>query len=306
MNDFKETLDKYNIRPYKYTYMNKACILHTNDSKYVIKSKKRCDKDKLYDYLLSRDFSFFLYPENDLEDDYEIYSYIKEVEIDEDEKAKDLMYIISDLHNRTTSYKNTNLDKIKEIYEDKNAQIEYLYNYYNDLEEVFMKHVYNSPAEYLLLRNIDKVYNTLNYSKFLLEEWYKIVSTNRKTRISLIHNHLSLDHFIDGKDSKLINFDYAEYNSPIYDFINFYKKHYQELDMDNLYQTYQHRFKYTKEEELLFFIELIIPNKLKFSDNNFNNCRLVYEFNKYLDVSREFILKQEEKYKGRYNTEKTK
>ncbi len=306
MNDFKKTLDKYNIRPYKYTYMNKACILHTNDSKYVIKSKKRCDKDKLYDYLLSRDFSFFLYPENDLEDDYEIYSYIKEVEIDEDEKAKDLMYIISDLHNRTTSYKNTNLDKIKEIYEDKNAQIEYLYNYYNDLEEVFMKHVYNSPAEYLLLRNIDKVYNTLNYSKFLLEEWYKIVSTNRKTRISLIHNHLSLDHFIDGKDSKLINFDYAEYNSPIYDFINFYKKHYQELDMDNLYQIYQHRFKYTKEEELLFFIELIIPNKLKFSDNNFNNCRLVYEFNKYLDVSREFILKQEEKYKGRYNTEKTK
>lgn len=306
MNDFKETLDKYNIRPYKYTYMNKACILHTNDSKYVIKNKKRCDKDKLYDYLLSRDFSFFLYPENDLEDDYEIYSYIKEVEIDADEKAKDLMYIISDLHNRTTSYKNTDLDKIKEIYEDKNAQIEYLFNYYNDLEEVFMKHVYNSPAEYLLLRNIDKVYNTLNYSKFLLEEWYKISSNNRKMRISLIHNHLSLDHFIDGKDSKLINFDYAEYNSPIYDFINFYKKHYQELDMDNLYQTYQHRFKFTKEEELLFFIELIIPNKLKFSDNNFNNCRLVYEFNKYLDVSRDFILKQKEKYKSRYNTEKTK
>ncbi len=306
MNDFKETLDKYNIRPYKYTYMNKACILHTNDGKYVIKNKKRCDKDKLYDYLLSRDFSFFLYPENDLEDDYEIYSYIKEVEIDDDEKAKDLMYIISDLHNRTTSYKNTDLDKIKEIYEDKNAQIEYLFNYYNDLEEVFMKHVYNSPAEYLLLRNIDKVYNTLNYSKFLLEEWYKISSNNRKMRISLIHNHLSLDHFIDGKDSKLINFDYAEYNTPIYDFINFYKKHYQELDMDNLYQTYQHRFKFTKEEELLFFIELIIPNKLKFSDNNFNNCRMVYEFNNYLDISREFILKQEEKYKSRYNTEKAK
>ena len=119
MNNLKETLDKYNIKPYKYTYINKACILYTDNGKYVVKNRRRIDKDKLYDYLLSRDFSFFLYPENDLLDDYELYAYLNEVDITPSEKARDLMYIISDLHNRTTSYKNTDLDKIKEIYEDR-------------------------------------------------------------------------------------------------------------------------------------------------------------------------------------------
>ncbi len=305
MSDLRKTLDKYNIKPHKYRYINKTCILYTDNEKYVIKNRKRLDKDKLYDYLLSRDFSFFLYPENDLSDDFEIYAYLDEVNIKKEEKAKDLMYVISDLHNRTTSYKNADLDKIKEIYEEKSAEIEYLFNYYNDLEEVFIMHVYNSPGEYLLLRNIDKIYNTLNYSKFLLDEWYKLVENNTKMRITLIHNRLKLDHFIDNKDAKLINFDYAEYNNPIYDFVYFYKNHYKELDMDSLYQIYQHKFRFTKEEELLFFIELIIPSKIKFTDNNYTNCLMVYDLNKYLDTTRDFILKQQEKDQKRYNTKQS-
>ncbi|MCI8548296.1 MAG: hypothetical protein HFJ38_05340 [Bacilli bacterium] len=306
MNNLYETLLKYNIKPQKYKYINKACILYTEKEKYVVKSKKRVDKDKLYDYLLSRDFTFFLYPENDLTDDYEIYSYLDEIELDRDEKAKDLMFIMSDLHNRTTSYKDIDLDKIKEIYEEKQGRIDYLFHYYNDLEEVFMMKVYNSPAEYLLLRNIDKIYNTLNYSRFLLEDWYKRITNNKKMRISFIHNRISLEHFIAGRDAKLINFDYAKYDCPIYDYIYFYKKHYKELDMDSLYQIYQHKFKFTKEEELLFFIEIIIPDKIRFTNDHYNNCLQVYNLNKYLDTSREFILKEQKKDQKRYDTKETK
>ena len=294
-------LEKYNLRVVKYKYINTAKIIDTNDGKFVIKEKKREDKDKLYEYLLSRDFSFFLYPENDLRDDIEIYAYLDDVKIDKEEKAKDLMYIISDLHNRTTTYKNTNLDKIKEIYEARINLIEYLMNYYNDLEEVFMMHVYNSPAEYLLLRNIDKIYNTLQYSRMLLDEWYQSIIKTKKERIAFLHNHLSLDHFIDGREAKLINFDYSDYNSPIYDFIHFYKKHYKELDMESLYEIYKHKFKFTREEELLFFIELMIPWKISFTNNNYNNCVTVYDLNKYLDVTRSFVLKEQEKHQKRYN-----
>ena len=71
-------LEKYNLRVVKYKYINTAKIIDTNDGKFVIKEKKREDKDKLYEYLLSRDFSFFLYPENDLRDDIEIYAYMRQ------------------------------------------------------------------------------------------------------------------------------------------------------------------------------------------------------------------------------------
>ena len=41
MNNLYETLLKYNIKPQKYKYINKACILYTEKEKYVVKSKKR-------------------------------------------------------------------------------------------------------------------------------------------------------------------------------------------------------------------------------------------------------------------------
>lgn len=296
MNNLQATLEQYHLRPYQYQYINHACIIDTDHGKFVIKKKKREDKDQLYDYLLSRDFSFFLYPENDLKDPYEVYAYFDEVKIPQEEKAKDLMYVLSQLHNRTTSYRNLDLDRIKEIYEDKKKQVQYLKLYYHDLEETMMMHVYNSPAEYLLLRNMDKISNTLEYSDVLLEEWYHTITAIKKERITFTHNHLSLDHFLDSKEAKLINFDYAKYNSPIYDFVTFYKNHYKELDMESLYHVYQQKFPFHKEEELLFFIELIIPWKITFTNQTYHNCILVYNLNRYLDVTRSFILKEQEKY----------
>jgi len=305
MNSFHSTISKYKIKPYKYKYINKACIISSKNGQYVVKKKKRNDKDKLYDYLLAKNFPFFLYPENDLSDEYEIYTYLEEVELPLDEKAKDLMLILSEMHNRTTAYKNINLDKIKKIYEEKLSTINYLKNYYNDLEEVFIMHIYNSPEEYLLLKNMDKISNTLEYSKILLEEWYNTITNTKKERTTLVHNHLSLDHFIDGRDAKIINFDYAEYNTPIYDFIYFYQKHYKDLDMESLYKIYRQKFHLTKEEELLLFIELMLPFKITFTNNHYNNTVMAYNLNKYFDITGSFILKEQEKYQKRNKTDET-
>ena len=306
MNNFQDILDKYKLKPYKYKYINEACIIYTDNGNYVIKKKIKNNKDEIYDYLLSRDFISFLYPENSSNDEYEIYSYIDEVNIDKNLKAKDLIYIISDLHNRTTSYKKIDLDEIKEIYEEKQEKIKYLENYYNDLEEVFILHVYNSPSEYLLLRNIDKIYNTLNYSKILLDRWYSIITNNPTVRLTMNHNHLSLDHFIDNHDAKLINFDYAKLDYPINDIAYFYKQHYLDLDMESLYSIYKHKFKCNLEEELMLFIEIMLPWKIFFTDNNLDNTIKVYKLNKYLVVTREFILKQEKKDKKTDNSEENK
>lgn len=295
MNNLSSIIDKYDLKVSKYSYKNKAIILDTEKGNFVLKKRKRNDKKELYDYLLSRNFSFFLYPENNFNDDYEIYAYVDEISTIKEEKAIHLIYILAELENRTTSYKEYTLDEIKEIYEEKGKQIDMLFEYYNNLEEVFSSSVYPSPYELLLLNNVSKIYNTLNYSKELLEEWYKHISNTRKRRIVLSHNHLSLDHFLDCKDAKVINFDYASYKSPIYDFAYLYKNHYHELDMLSLFTTYQRKYLYTDDELLLFFIEIIIPPKINLKKNTYENTLLIHKLITYIDSTRDFILKKQKK-----------
>lgn len=297
MNNIRSVTNKYQLEPYRCSYKNKAIILNTDKGDFVLKKRKRNDKKELYDYLLSRNFSFFLYPENNFDDEYEVYAYVNEISTLKEEKATHLIAILAELQNRTTSYKEYTLDEIKEIYETKNNQINYLQQYYNDLEEVFSSNVYPAPYQALLLNNVSKIYNTLSYSKNLVGEWYNQIINNQKKRLVLLHNHLSLDHFIDTKDAKMINFDYAKYDSPIYDFAYFYKKHYLELDMTSLFSMYQHKYMYTSEELLLFFIEIIIPEKVMITNNVYENTLAIYHLITYIDSTREFILKQQQKQK---------
>lgn len=303
MKKIRDILDEYNINILKYSYKNTAVIIDSDNGKVVLKKKKKNDKKELYDYLLSRNFSFFLYPINDINDDYEMYQYVYDLKTLKEEKAISLVDVISLLHNRTTTYKEYTLDEIKEIYESDNEYIDYLYGYYNELEEVFSNSVYPAPYELLFLNNVSKIYNCLGYSKKLIQEWYDLVIKNKKKRIVLLHNHLSLDHFIDGSEPKLINFDYSKYDSPIYDFISFYKNHYYELDMINLFNLYQHKYKFTDTELLLFFSQIIIPSKLSLSTNVCDNTINVFEIINYIDITREFILK-EKKEKKKENNDK--
>ncbi len=295
MIDLQEILKKYDLRSSKYSYKNDAIILDTDKGKFVLKRRKRKDKRELYDYLLSRNFSFFLYPENSFEDEYEIYAYLDDIGTIKEEKASHLISILAELQNRTTSYTEYSLDEIKKIYEEKNSQIDYLLQYYNDLEEVFSTNIYPAPFQSLLLDNVSKIYNTLMYSKNLVEDWYNKIIKSKKKRLVFLHNNLSLEHFIDSKDAKLINFDYAKYGSPVHDFAHFYKTHYLELDMYSLFMIYQQKYRYTEEEKLLLFIEIILPDKVTLTRDNYKNTVAFYHLVTYLDTTRDFILKQEQK-----------
>lgn len=295
MNSVIEVLEKYNLKVNKFSYKNTCVILDTDEGKYVLKKKKKNDKKEIYDYLLSRNFSFFLYPES-INNEFEIYSYLDEVNTVKEEKAKHLIDVMAEMHVRTTTYKEYSLDEIKEIYEDKKNKINDLKLFYEKLEQKFSEPIYPAPYELLLLTNVSKIYNSLEYGDILLEEWYKSIINNKKRRICLIHNHLSLDHFLDRKDAKIINFDYSKYDSPIYDFVNFYKKHYYELDMISLFNSYQYKYTYTYEELLLLFITIIVPDKLELKKDVSYNTYLINQLIEYIDITRDFILKEQKKY----------
>lgn len=276
------------IKPIGYKKNKSVVIIETKDNKYVIKPKKK-DKKDIFDYLKSRSFNYF--PEITTTEDYEITNYYEEYNIPDYEKAKDLMSIVSILHTKTTHYENVDLDDMKKIYEEQLTKIEELYEYYSNLNDIIDEEIYMSPSNYLLVRNISKIYSLLTFCKNELDNWYESQNKSEKERVALIHNNLELDHLIRNENSYLISWDNAKIANPIYDLCGFYKKYYNKFDFSEIFNIYESRYPLNDNERKLFFILISIPDKLNFVNNEYENSKIVNELLLYIYKTDKFISK---------------
>ena len=275
MIDYK-LLKENNINP-KYFKKVKSATLVNNE--YVLKENK--GNNKVFSYLDARNFNY--YPSNKvLSDKYVLYEYLKDYNISDDERAIELINLVSLLHSKTTRYNSISIDDYKKIYEDIDNKIDKLYSYYSDLNELIEQEIYMSPSNYLLVRNISKIYSSLNYCKNELDNWYELVKESKKQRVALIHNNLSLDHLIRNENSYLISWDKSKFDNPIYDLYNFYKNNYEKIEFSSLLEIYQKRYPLKQNELKLFFILISLPDKIEFTNNDFNNCKLVDKMLDYL------------------------
>ena len=292
MNEIKKLIEKYDLKVRGIKEQQKIKIIDTDKGKFVL---KRCSsKEKgLYEYLQNKNFHYLL--EKEELDGYNVYPYIQEIKEEKEEKAMDLIYILSILHNKTLFYRKIVMDQVKEVYEEYTSRLDYLNYYYHDLQDMIEQKVYMSPAEYLLIRNISLIYSALNYSKSNLKMWYEEKRNQKKERVVLLHNKPSLDHILIGEDKKLISWDHYTKGCPIFDFLYFYRKNYLEVEMTSLFQMYQSRFCYTSDEYLLFFSLISIPEKIEFTSNHYQNTTRVYELVKYVEKTKDFVLKEDEK-----------
>lgn len=293
MNREKELLDHYNLKANHISYKRKTKVLETETGKYVIKLKN--NNNNIYQYLENRNFHNFLPLENKATDSYEIYQYIEDRNLSSSDKALDLVYTLSMLHIKTTTYEPINLDKTKEIYEETLEKINYLNLYYHDLQDYIESKVYMSPAEYLLIRSISQIYYILDFSKNMIEKWYKEKEQQKKERIVLLHNNITLDHFLEEEKSYFINWNKATKGIVIYDFLNFYQNEYMDLEMESLFELYQSKYPYTSDEKLLFLSLVAIPWKIDFKESNYCNTLNTRRLVNYLLKTRSFILKENEK-----------
>ena len=294
MTNEKELLAKYNLLPIKISYNNKTKIITTAANSYTIKIKES-PTSHIYQYLDSHNFSNYLRQINSPRDAYEIYPYIEEKKLDPETKALDLIYTLSLLHNKTTTYQKINLDEIKEKYEKIENEIDYLLSYYYDLQEYIENKVYMSPAEYLLIRNINLIYISLNNAKGHINEWYQLKNTKEHERQVFLHNNLTLDHFLLSDNNHLINWKKSKQDSPVYDFVNLYRKEYENVEMESLYNIYQSKYQYTKDEKILFYSLIELPWKITFKNTNYINTLKVEKLIDYLKKTNHFISKEYEK-----------
>ena len=295
MNDLFDAINKYYPNSNKYTVYNNSIIFTNNDNRYVIKRNIN-NTSKRYEYLKSRGFDYI--PNIVFENEkYYIYSYISSTSSIKEYKIKDIVSLVSLLHSKTVFYKDISMDEIKEIYENIIKKIDETHMYYNDVMSDIDKEIYFSPSNYLLARNISLVFNSLDFSKYMIDNWYKKVKAEGKIRNVFLHNNLSIDHEINSNDKKyLISMDKSYVGICVYDFLSLYKKYYSDYDFNVLYTDYNKKFNLKESEIMLLFSLLFIPNKIDFNNQEIINTKHVSNLCNYLYKTEELFSKNETKY----------
>ena len=197
--------------------------------------------------------------------------------------------LLTMLHSKTTFYKEIDIDNYKYLYEKIDSKLEYLYNYYTDIITIIEKSIYMSPSGYLIARNINKIYESINYCKKELDSWYELIKDKRKVRVVNIHNNLSLEHYLKNDKSYFISWNKNKIDMPIYDLLILYKKYYLNFDFYELFRYYESRYPLTLEERKLLFILISIPEKLELNDTEYKNSIKCRNFFDYIYKTEELI-----------------
>lgn len=289
MKKIKELLNQLGLELVRYEEKENIIIVNTNNGKYIIKNNKYIDKNKIFNYLDSRNFNNYLRPIYS-NNEFDIYPYIECVNVPVEEKAIDIINIISFLHNKTTFYRNVNLDKIKEKYEDLSNKIIDLNNYYHNLQDNIEEIEYMSPSNYLVIRNCSFIYSNLNFCKECLDNWYKIISSKKKERVVTLHNNLSIDHILEGKDKYLISWDRSFKANPIYDLYSLFINNYDLVDFNSLYKLYLSKYPLLEEEQLLFFVLISMPKKIELETDELEQCITIRKMLDKMGNIRDFVL----------------
>lgn len=287
MNNYvRKIASEYNIPINKITIKNNTRII---DDKIVLKKKKNNDLNNVYKYLKSRSFDYFPEPIT-IDNLYEVYPFLEDTYEPSEQKATDIMHLLGLLHSKTTFYREIDIDKNKEIYENISDELEYLNNFYNDLITMIEKEVYMSPSGYLIARNINIIFSSIYYAKHNLEEWYKKIDNNKNERVVNIHNNISLDHYIKNEKPYLISWNKSRIDSPIYDLLSFYKNHYLDFDFDDLFHFYESVYPLKEDERLLLFTYMAIPYKIEIISDEYEMCIKINKMIEYLYKTSNLIM----------------
>lgn len=285
--EIRELFDKENISVRKITLKNKVRIIDTGSSRFVIKKRNK-ELDEMYRYLNSRSFNYFpkvIYKT----DHYDVYEYVSDVDMPREERAIDVVKLLSMLHSKTTFYEYVDDDYYKELYEDTLERIEYLTNYYNDICSIIEREEFMSPSHYLFVRNVTKVFQALNYCKVNIEKWYQIISEKKRIRIVNNHNNVKLEHYLLSDKPCLVSWDRSKRDVCINDLIVMYKEYYRELDFCELLRVYELHYPLLSEERILFFVLISIPDKLEFDESEYKMSIKISNFYDYINTSEKFM-----------------
>lgn len=271
----------------KCTIKNKVKIIEEAGERYVLK-KSNSNLRELFDYLDSR--SFYNHPKIlGFENDEYRYEYIDERFYPDERKGNDIIEVVSNLHYKTSYYKDVSKNKYREIYEKISDNIDILKKYFNDLINEIENEIYPSPSHYFIERNYSIINSSLNFCERELKTWFKLVENKKKERVAIIHNNLKTEHYLRSDNGYLINWDKYVIDTPILDLYKFYQNDGLKYDFLDLLEEYNQHFKLSEEEKKLFFILISIPKKIENVDNELLNVKNIKNIFDQLYNTRELV-----------------
>lgn len=280
---------------YRYTIKGRATIVDSSNGKFVLKEKLNDSNIKgLYSYLKSRDFFSFADVIDDSRKEVNVYEYLDDIMMPREQKAEDLISLVADLHSSTLYFKEVREDKFKEVYENVDSNINFLTNYNNNLYNRFFKEKYMAPSHYLFMKNFYKIESALKFCKDELDNWYDLVKDEKKMRVSIIHNDLSVDHYLKSEKDALISWEKHAVDTPVLDLVKLYQNDKFKYSFKEIFHMYNNKFPLNRHEKKLFFILISLPEKMLFDKTEFKNT---VEIRKSLD----YMFKTEELVKPYYS-----
>lgn len=203
----------------------------------------------------------------------------------------DFINVVALMHDKTQKYIDVDSFKYKNIYDLILGNINYLKEYYDNMIESIEFEKYMKPSSYLIARNYSIIVQSLDFASSSLEKWFKSVENNLSDRVCVVHNNLSLDHFIFSDKPYLISFDRAMVDTPVLDLYILYKKEFNNLNFDLLFNEYNNIFALNDDEKLLFYILISITPKIEIYNDEFNDCININYIFKYIYKTLKFINK---------------
>lgn len=294
------TLDilKAIYKPYRYTIKGKATILETTSGDFIIKEKNK-DLNELYNYLISRGFDNFPKLIDSSRKDLNVFEYVDTINMPKEQMCDDIIDLIASLHNKTSYFKEVSEDKFKSIYEDIKSNISFLKNYYDTMYEIGFSEEFMSPATYLFMRNFYKINAALDFCDREIDEWYELIKGESKIRVSVVHNNLSIEHFLKGNKEVLISWDNYLIDTPIIDIVKLYKNEYLNMNFSEVLERYFYKFPLLPYEQKLLFVLITMPPEIKMSNDEFNKCKNISKVIDYVfkteDLIRPYYAEEEEK-----------
>lgn len=256
------------------------------NNEYVLKEEQNL-KD-IENYLNSRDYHGFI-SILDRVDEKNKYPYIKNYSLNNDQLASDIAVSLALLHNKTSYNKEVNSDKHKKIYDDLFGYINYLSEKYKSIISEIEYVDFPSPSEILYLSNYTKLIDCLGFCKRELDNWYNLVKSKTKERVSLVHGNVRLDHAIYNDKLYLTSWRNARFESPIADLIDFYHNEWKNIEFSNVLDKYFDKCNLLPEEKKLFIINISLPLEPSFKKDEFSNVIAIRELYDYVYKTEQLI-----------------
>lgn len=267
-------------KPYRITKKGNVTFLDSTTGTLVVKKENK-DLFSLFSYLEHQSFNYIPRLIKKVDND-NIFIKEESLDIPLGQKIIEMAKTVALLHSKTVYFKNTTLDNYKEIKENIESNIEYISSYYNILFLNSIKKEYESPSEYLLLRNYSLILRNINYIKENIDKWFNLVKDQDKIRVCINHNNLELDHFLTNNKNILLSWDKYIIDTPIIDLYNLYKKEYLNIDYEVFLNSYEDIFPLKEDERLLLNILISLPYEVTLDNSEIENISNIKKLIIYL------------------------